>query len=489
MNTKNLNRRLKGYTKTSLRAGNEDSAVVDVIDDLQSITDEDDHSIDTSHDTSDVVDAEYAPNPAIVTEMMTEINEDAPITNADTAVKLLSDSNEALRRLDIIRMSVNYPVSGYRSNQATIVKADPGLESVMMNVPSNRRKLNLAIESTKMKIIKEAWKTFIAWIRKAVADAMVWIRKKVKGKQVVKPEDDIKDIAREVNSAEDVEIIVDGEKSASKTPKMDAEYGLVVAASQPTKTNSTAAPRRERRQRKTMDQEPEVIAQGNVEPVSKSVPMKVYVQALYSEHSWDYLSEYVRTMIMFPDKASKLFDSLSAVSNDIGGFVDMSRNQLKEIVDKYDPESDDMTPSVKDKNNAEAKPFVDLSESVYSLSFDIASTRHTVDLSKPVAITEFLKQSEILISKFKTVNLNKISEQESTMNKLMSDLTAFADQVMRDDSFKRPAWQSNDIKKRIEKLTQIFLVIKIVLKSMTMLETAVVDLNKSITQAKLRPNK
>ena len=488
MNTKNLNRRLKGYTRTSLRAGTEDSAVVDVIDDLQSITDEDDHSIDTSHDTSDVIDAEYLPNPAIVTEMMTDINEDAPITNADTAVKLLSDSNEALRRLDIIRMNVNYPVSGYRTNGSTILKAEPGLESIMVNVPSNRRMLNLAIESTKMKIIKEAWKTFIAWIRKTVADAMVWIRKKTKGKRVEKPEDDIKDIAREVNSAEDVEIIVDGEKSASKTPKMDAEYGLVVV-NQPTTSSNTTTQRRERRQRNTINQEPESTALEVEAPVSKPVPMKVYVQALYSEHSWDYLSEYVRTMIMFPDKANKLFDSLSAVSNDIGGFVDMSRNQLKEIVDKYDPDSDDITPSVKEKNDADAKPFVELSESVYSQSFDIASTRHTVDLSKPVAITEFLKQSGMLISKFKTVNLNKISEQESAMNKLMSDLAAFSDRVTQDEAFKRPVWQSNDIKKRIEKLTQIFFVIKIVLKSMTMLETAVGDLNKSITQAKLRPNK
>ena len=488
MNARTLQRRMNRYVRPKIGTGNEDGTDVDMIDDLQSITGEDDHSIDTSYDTEDVVDAMYLPNPAIVEEMRVEINPEAEVTNADTALKLLSDSNEALRRLDIIRMNVNYPVSGYRVNQPTLLKAEPGLESVLINVPGNRRMLNLAIESTKMKIVKEAWKTFIAWVRKTVADAMSWIRKKVKGKQIEKPEEDIKDITREASSTEDVEIIIDGEPSASKTPKMDAEYGLVVVG-QSAKTPNATTQRRERRQRNTMNQESETVIQASEPPVSKPVPMKVYVQALYSEHSWDYLSEYARTMIMYPDKALELFDLLNTVANDIGGFIDMGRNQLKSIVDAYDPDSDDITPSLKNKHDEESKPFEDKLAKAYALSHEIATTRHTVDLSKPVALVEFLKRTETLISKFKTVNLNKIAVQESAINKLISDLTAFSDQVIQDDSFKRPAWQSNDIKKRMKELTRVFLVIKGVLKSMDMLEKAVSDLNKSIAQAKLRPNK
>lgn len=178
MNTRTLNRRLKGYVKPKLWAGNEDSAVVDIIDDLQSITDEDDNTIDTSHDTTDVVDSMYLPNPAIVTEMMTEINEAPEITNADTAVKLLSDSNEALRRLDIISMNVNYPVSGYRSSQATILKAEPGLESTLGYKSFSRQKLNVAIEAISSKLLVGVITAVIAAIGTMVFKAIARMRKR-----------------------------------------------------------------------------------------------------------------------------------------------------------------------------------------------------------------------------------------------------------------------------------------------------------------------
>lgn len=180
MNSKTLQRRLRGYTQSKIRAGNEDGSDVDMIDDLQSITDEDDHSIDTSYDTEDVVDAMYLPNPAIVEEMAVVLNPEAEVTNADTALKLLSDSNEALRRLDIIRMNVNYPVSGYRMSQATLLKAEPGLESVLGlgTTKLSKRKLNAAIEAVSGKLLAGMISVVIAAIGTIVFKAIARMRKR-----------------------------------------------------------------------------------------------------------------------------------------------------------------------------------------------------------------------------------------------------------------------------------------------------------------------
>lgn len=180
MNSKTLQRRLRGYTQSKMRAGNEDGTDVDMIDDLQSITDEDDHSIDTSYDTEDVVDAMYLPNPAIVEEMAVVLNPEAEVTNADTALKLLSDSNEALRRLDIIRMNVNYPVSGYRMSQATLLKAEPGLESVLGlgTTKLSKRKLNAAIEAVSGKLLAGMISVVIAAIGTIVFKAIARMRKR-----------------------------------------------------------------------------------------------------------------------------------------------------------------------------------------------------------------------------------------------------------------------------------------------------------------------
>lgn len=178
MNARTLQRRMNRYVRPKIGAGNEDGTDVDMIDDLQSITDEDDHSIDTSYDTEDVVDAMYLPNPAIVEEMRVEINPEAEVTNADTALKLLSDSNEALRRLDIIRMNVNYPVSGYRVNQPTLLKAEPGLESILGSNKLSRRKLNVAIEAVSGKLLAGMISVVIAAIGTIIFKAIARMRKR-----------------------------------------------------------------------------------------------------------------------------------------------------------------------------------------------------------------------------------------------------------------------------------------------------------------------
>lgn len=178
MNTNTLQRRMNRYVKPKIGAGNEDGTDVDMIDDLQSITDEDDHSIDTSYDTEDVVDAMYLPNPAIVEEMAVVLNPEAEVTNADTALKLLSDSNEALRRLDILRMNVNYPVSGYRMSQSTLLKAEPGLESMLGSNNLSKRKLNIAIEAVSGKLLAGMISVVIAAIGTIIFKAIARMRKR-----------------------------------------------------------------------------------------------------------------------------------------------------------------------------------------------------------------------------------------------------------------------------------------------------------------------
>ena len=93
------------------------------------------------------------PNPIIVNEFYDIIDEDEAIDTDDTAFNLLSDSTEALRRLEILQMNVNYPVSGYRLSRATLCMVDSGLES-MANTPTfSKKALSSAIEGIAAKIV------------------------------------------------------------------------------------------------------------------------------------------------------------------------------------------------------------------------------------------------------------------------------------------------------------------------------------------------
>lgn len=212
MNSKTLQRRLRGYTQSKMRAGNEDGSDVDMIDDLQSITDEDDHSIDTSYDTDDVVDAMYLPNPAIVEEMAVVLNPEAEVTNADTALKLLSDSNEALRRLDIIRMNVNYPVSGYRTSALTVLKAEPALEGMLPNMSMTKRQLSYSIENVGKKVLVAAIAAIIAALSAVIFKAIARLRK---SRQVKPPTPEELEAAKAARAGQDKD-------------KIEAYYNTVV---------------------------------------------------------------------------------------------------------------------------------------------------------------------------------------------------------------------------------------------------------------------
>lgn len=157
----NLATRMKTFSGTALQQG------------IENLTPQ------VTHDHDTVLGEDIAhPNPVIVNEFYDIIDEEEEITSEDTAFNLLSDSTEALRRLEIIQMNVNYPVSGYRLSQATLMSADPGLESLIHHRTFSKSILNQGIESGKASIVIAAVTALISLLVAVAAAIMAIFRRR-----------------------------------------------------------------------------------------------------------------------------------------------------------------------------------------------------------------------------------------------------------------------------------------------------------------------
>ena len=463
MNTKNLNRRLKGYTKTSLRAGNEDSAVVDVIDDLQSITDEDDHSIDTSHDTSDVVDAEYLPNPAIVTEMMTEINEAPEITNADTAFKLLSDSNEALRRLDIIHMNVNYPVSGYRANNATILLADPGLESLVPNASLSKRRLSRALEDTKVQLVKAAFQTFIKWLQERFNQGISRLRALFSKKDKTATPDDIKIISKAIN---DSEIVTPPSQGAYENTTKSIGYSEE-EPTLPKKSKRGAGPS------STQTESPTV----ELGQITDPVPMKVYVRSVYEQKVWLGLKHWSRILIENPEEAEKLVTNTVIISENISNFL----GGVAKLYDSFLEDDGANATSLDNFERANVKLIKTLNE-----TYEITQKFIRDDSGEAPGLPEFLSRSQVILSmrdRFKPEGfINTQKQCQDTLkamggwsNKPLSyNYTEMADGL-------------NRLRGLLLSIGTLYNMLPILVTGMNDINTSVIDVSAAISKVSLKP--
>ena len=132
----NLAARMKTFSGSRLQQG------------IESLTPQITHS----HDT-ELEDDLFQPNPVILDEFYDIIDEDEAIDTDDTAFNLLSDSTEALRRLEILQMNVNYPVSGYQMSRSTLSKLDTGIVSPVNHPRFNQKTLNAGIESMNKKLL------------------------------------------------------------------------------------------------------------------------------------------------------------------------------------------------------------------------------------------------------------------------------------------------------------------------------------------------
>lgn len=158
MNTLQLQQRLKQYSRIPI------SASVESVQNTLSPTEH----------------LDYEPNPVIVNEFLTDT---LPEDNFDTYDKLISEGVESLRRLDIIKASINYPVSGYRTNMATLLAADPGLESLVSNVTFTKRQLTTAIEGNKFDIIVSLLGLIVMLFGKRLASIFINLRRKLYDKR------------------------------------------------------------------------------------------------------------------------------------------------------------------------------------------------------------------------------------------------------------------------------------------------------------------
>lgn len=456
MNTKNLNRRLKGYTKTSLRAGNEDSAVVDVIDDLQSITGDDDHSIDTSHDTSDVVDAEYAPNPAIITEMMTEINEEPEITNADTAFKLLSDSNEALRRLDIISMNVNYPVSGYRANNATILAAEPGLESLVPNVALSKRRLSRALESTKMELLKSTFKTFIKWLQDKINSGIAKLRSLFKSKPSAVQPVDIKTVADAMNSDETV-----------KAPKTSTPQQGAIGYSK-------VEPKPER-VRKT-NQTKVTVDNGVIEMGTEveEVPLKVYTRSKYEIDIWRALGHWGRHMVTNTEKSLTMISVLNELSEGVGSFLSST---AKLYMDVYSNEQETikLVSNFKRDNNE----FI-IALSDYRAIQDEFIRRDTIE---PPTMADFLSSAQLILKQEKTLGVDKFISTNQQSRDVFNAMNSLANNTHVSNSANNAAL--NEVKTVLLGISALYGTIPYTTEAMNNMHRTISKLAADVNKVKL----
>ena len=160
MNTSHLSRRLNRYSKSKLGSAREDK-LVDPIEDI-------------------ALDEDYVPNPFIVDEI---IQESEPAFDYAIPTQMLNDGIEMLRRLDIIKANINYPVSGYRTSLSTLLKADPALESLNLSPTFSRRRLTVAIESNKVDIIVSVLGLIVMLFGKRIAGVFINLRRRLYDKR------------------------------------------------------------------------------------------------------------------------------------------------------------------------------------------------------------------------------------------------------------------------------------------------------------------
>ena len=302
-----LTRRMNRYASAARLAGSTESEF-DVTDSL------------IEEDIVDDVepDEDYLPNPTIVEEIAGEINPETPISNYDTAIKLLSDNNEAMRRLDVIRMNVNYPVSGYRNHisNSTILKADPGLESVVPSTVFTRRQLNSAIEAKQSVLVRVALSAIAALIAGTIYTVSALLFRRIKHKRNGIDEIKFKNLF----------------KAAHSNDKLVWSWAEPILA--------TKAPSKHR-----------------VLSITKEVRLGEFINAIFMETTWNQLDVSIKNMVLESGHMKAAVDNMEEIGAGIGGVVNDITSMIKDM-------------EVCIKNNTVANP-TDLEEKHYNFISDV----------------------------------------------------------------------------------------------------------------------
>lgn len=237
-------------------------------------------------------DEDYLPNPVIAEEIAGEINPETPISNYDTAVKLLSDNTEAMRRLDVIRMNVNYPVSGYRNHisNSTILKADPGLESVVPSTTFTRRQLNIAIEAKQSALMRVALSVIAGLIAGTIYAVSALLFRRMKHKR---------------NGIDEIKFKNLFKAAHSKDKLVWTWADPILSAKAPGRYKMFA--------------------------ISKDVKLGEFINAIFMESVWDKTSSSLRAMVAKSGYMKQTVDLINSVGNGINPVINDVTALIKEL--------------------------------------------------------------------------------------------------------------------------------------------------------------
>lgn len=291
-----------------------------------------------------VEDEEYSPNSAIVEELIEEANPPAPITNYDTAVKLLSDSVEATRRLDIVRMNMNYPVSGYaRISNATLLKADPGLECMVHDVNFSRRQLTQAIEAKQSALMKVALTVVVGLLAGVIHVVSVLLFRRVKHKR---------------NGIDDI-TFKNIFKSAHSNDKL--KWSLV---------------------------EPHLKTQAPSKYITASMDKKItlgeYIQAIFVESVWPNIDNFARVMVNQPEFLDRTMTNIDKMGKLMKPFTQDVYILIRQVANAVKNKQAMSDSGLLEKHKDVLAVVADIKESANVVSAASGSAKSLKDCLKPM---------------------------------------------------------------------------------------------------------
>ena len=381
-----------------------------------------------------VEDEEYSPNSAIVEELIEEANPPAPITNYDTAVKLLSDSVEAARRLDIVRMNMNYPVSGHaRISNATLLKADPGLECMVHDVNFSRRQLTQAIEAKQSALMKVALTVVVGLLAGVIHVVSVLLFRRVKHKR---------------NGIDDI-TFKNIFKSAHSNDKL--KWSLV---------------------------EPDLKAQAPSKYITASMDKKItlgeYIQAIFVESVWPNIDNFARVMVNQPEFLDRTMTNIDKMGKLMKPFTQEVSTLIKQVAT-----------SVKNKQVMPDSGLLEKHKEVFAVVADIKETANMVSAATGTAksLKDCLKPMEAAMQVATKVNYSQYVDANDEVKRLsatINDLTqTLNNAVLEDDVYSSINREIEVIKKTILDLATVYTNIGRIEAGFTSLENQIQYLDSS----------
>ena len=417
MKTRQLIHLMNNYTSSTLSTAIEDASLVD---------------------EPIVEDEEYSPNSTIVEELIEEANPSAPITNYDTAIKLLSDSNEAVRRLDIIRMNVNYPVSGYaRINNATLLKADPGLECMVHNPNFTRRQLTHAIEANKSALMKVALSVVVGLLTGVIYVVSVLLFRRMKHKRNGIDDITFKNIFKAAHSNDKLKW-----DTVEPFLKQQAPSKYVTAS------------------------------------MDKKITMGEYIQAIFNESVWPNIDNFARVMVNQPEFLDRTMLNIDKMGKLMKPFTQEVSTLIKRVAT-----------SVKNKQVMPDSDLLKKNKEVFDVVADIKETANMVSAATGTAksLKDCLKPMEAAMEVATKVNYSQYVDANDEVKRLSATINDLSqtlnNAVLEDDVYSSINREVEVIKKTILDLATVYTNIGRIEAGFTSLENQIKYLESSFQGA------